>query len=922
MIEKTYDPADIERRMSAAWEEAQAFAAGRPERRGAKPYAIVIPPPNVTGSLHMGHALNNTLQDVLCRFWRMRGRDVLWQPGTDHAGIATEMVVERQLMERQEPGKRAIGREAFIERVWEWKAQSGGAIVNQLRRLGASCDWSRERFTLDEGMARAVLKVFVALYNDGLIYKDKRLVNWDPKFQTPISDLEVEQVETKGSLWYIRYPIDGMDESITVATTRPETMLGDTAVAVHPDNARLMHLIGKTAILPLVGRRIPIVGDDYADPEKGTGAVKITPAHDFNDFEVGKRHRLPMVNVLDVEAKLDLDENPAFLEDVPPSPELDETLKLHGLDRFIARRNIVERLEAAGLLAKVEPHTHMVPHGDRSSAVIEPFLSDEWFVNAKALAVEAMAAVEDGRTAFVPKNWEKTYFDWLENIQPWCISRPLFWGHQIPAWYGPDGKVFVAETEEEAVSRALAYYAETEAITPMQGHDMALDPASRAPFLLRDEAVLDTWFSSALWPFSTLGWPDETPELARYYPTDVLVTGFDIIFFWVARMMMMGLHFMREVPFRTVYIHALVRDEKGAKMSKSKGNIIDPLELIDRYGADALRFTLAAMAAQGRDIKLSTSRVEGYRNFATKLWNACRFAEMNGCATLPGFEPHEVEETLNRWIGHETARTVREVTEAIEAYRFNEAASALYRFVWNVYCDWYLELSKPVLVGPDSAAKTETQAMVAFVRDQIVALLHPFMPFVTEELWSVTAEGGVARDGLLALAPWPLLIGLEDEAAEAEIGWVVDVITAIRSVRTEMNIAPAMQIPLVLAGAAVETHERAQRWSDVIKRMAKIADIAIADAPPAGAVQLQVRGDTVALPLRGIIDLAAEEARLEKEKAKAEVEINRIDAKLGNPDFIARAPEEVVEADREKREEAVARRAKIVEALDRLKQVK
>jgi valyl-tRNA synthetase len=921
MIEKTYDPADIERRMSAAWEDAQAFAAGRPERRGAKPYAIVIPPPNVTGSLHMGHALNNTLQDVLCRFWRMRGRDVLWQPGMDHAGIATEMVVERQLMERQEPGKRAIGREAFIKRVWEWKAQSGGVIVNQLRRLGASCDWSRERFTLDEGMARAVLKVFVALYDDGLIYKDKRLVNWDPKFQTPISDLEVEQVETRGSLWHIRYPIDGTDETITVATTRPETMLGDTAVAVHPENRQLKHLIGKTAILPLVGRRIPIVGDDYADPEKGTGAVKITPAHDFNDFEVGRRHHLPLVNVLDVEAKLDLDGNSAFLEDLPLSPELDETLKLHGLDRFIARRKIVERLEAAGLLVKVEPHTHMVPHGDRSAAVIEPFLSDEWFVNAKALAVQAMAAVRDGRTVFVPKNWERTYFDWLENIQPWCISRPLFWGHQIPAWYGPDGRVFVAETEEEAVSRALAYYAETEAITPMQGHDMALDPASRAPFLIREEAVLDTWFSSALWPFSTLGWPDETPELARYYPTDVLVTGFDIIFFWVARMMMMGLHFMKEVPFHTVYIHALVRDEKGAKMSKSKGNIIDPLELIDRYGADALRFTLAAMAAQGRDIKLATSRVEGYRNFATKLWNACRFAEMNGCAALPGFEPHEVNETLNRWIGHETAHAVHEVTEAIEAYRFNDAANAVYRFVWNVYCDWYLELSKPVLMGPDGVAKTETQAMVAFVRDQILALLHPFMPFITEELWRVTSEGGVARDGLLTLTPWPLLTGLEDELAEAEIGWVVDVITAIRSLRTEMNIAPAMQIPMVLAGVGRETRERAQRWSGVVKRMAKIGDISIADALPAGAVQLLVRGDTVALPLKGVIDFAAEKARLEKEKAKAEAEINRIDAKLGNADFIARAPEEVVEADREKREEAMARRAKIVEALERLRQM-
>jgi len=921
MIEKTYDPADIERRMSAAWEDAQAFAAGRPDRREAKPFCIVIPPPNVTGSLHLGHALNNTLQDVLCRFWRMCGRDVLWQPGTDHAGIATQMVVERQLMERQEPSRRAMGRDRFLERVWAWKAESGGVIINQLKRLGASCDWSRERFTLDEGLSRAVLKVFVTLYNEGLIYKDKRLVNWDPKLLTAISDLEVQQVEMKGSLWYIRYPIEGEEETITVATTRPETMLGDTAVAVHSENKRLRHLIGKTAILPLVGRRIPIIGDDYADPEKGTGAVKITPAHDFNDFDVGKRHDLPMVNVLDVEGQLDLDGNIAFLGGVPPSSELDATLKLHGVERFTARKKIVDRLEAAGLLVKVEPHTHMVPHGDRSDAVIEPFLTEQWYVNAKALAVQAMAAVEDGRTVFVPKNWEKTYFDWMENIQPWCISRQLWWGHRIPAWYGPDGKVFVAETEDEAVSRALAYYAETEAITPMQGHDMALDPASRAPFLIRDEDVLDTWFSSALWPFSTLGWPDETPELTRYYPTDALVTSFDIIFFWVARMMMMGLHFMKEVPFHTVYIHALVRDETGAKMSKTRGNVIDPLALIDRYGADALRFTLAAMAAQGRDIKLATSRVEGYRHFATKLWNACRFAEMNGCATLPGFEPHEVEETLNRWIGHETARAVREVTEAIEAYRFNDAANAVYRFVWNVYCDWYLELCKPILMGSDSPAKTETQAMVAFVRDQILALLHPFMPFVTEELWSVTAVGGVARDGLLALAPWPLLIGLEDEGAEAEIGWVVDVITAIRSVRTEMNITPSMQIPMMLAGVATPTRDRAQRWNDVIKRMARIGDISIADVPPAGAVQLLVRGDTVALPLKGIIDLAAEKARLEKEKAKAEAEINRIDAKLANPDFVARAPEEVVEAEREKRDEAVARRAKIVEALERVKQV-
>jgi valyl-tRNA synthetase len=921
MIEKTYQPAEIERRMWAAWEEAEAFRAGRPERKHAEPYCIIIPPPNVTGSLHMGHALNNTLQDVLCRFERMCGRDVLWQPGTDHAGIATQMVVERQLMERQEPGRRAMGREKFVERVWQWKAESGGIIVDQLKRLGASCDWSRERFTMDEGLSKAVLKVFVELYDAGHIYKDKRLVNWDPKLHTAISDLEVQQIEVKGSLWHIKYPIEGSDEFIIVATTRPETMLGDTAVAVHPENERLKHLIGKTVVLPLVGRRIKIIGDDYADPEKGTGAVKITPAHDFNDFEVGKRHHLTMINVLDIEAQLDLDGNIEFLEGVPASAELDETLAMHGLDRFEARKKIVARLVAAGLMDKIEPNTHMVPHGDRSGAVIEPFLTDQWYVDAKTLAKPAIAAVRDGRTEFVPKNWEKTYFEWMENIQPWCISRQLWWGHQIPAWYGPDGKVFVAETEEEAVSRALAYYAETEAITPMQAHDMALDPESREPFLLRDEDVLDTWFSSALWAFSTLGWPDKTPELARYYPTNTLVTGFDIIFFWVARMMMMGLHFMKDVPFDTVYIHALVRDEKGAKMSKSKGNIIDPLELIDEYGADALRFTLTAMAAQGRDIKLAKSRVEGYRNFATKLWNACRFAEMNGCATLPGFEPDDLKEVLNRWIAHETARTVDEVTAGLQAYKFNEAASAVYHFVWNIYCDWYIELAKPVLLGAESPAKTETCATVAWARDQILALLHPFMPFITEELWKVTAEGGVAREDLLTLSPWPLLTGLHDEAAEAEIGWVIDLVNAIRSVRAEMNIAPALQIPLVLATTAEATRARATRWADMIKRLARISDISFADAPPQGAVQLLVRGDIAALPLKGVLDVGAEKTRLEKELARVASDIARVDAKLGNADFVARAPDEVVEGEREKREEAVVRQAKINEALERLKSV-
>ncbi|MGB6417202.1 MAG: valine--tRNA ligase [Pseudolabrys sp.] len=911
MIDKTYQPSEVEGRVYRTWEQAGAFRAGQPGRAGAKPYSIVIPPPNVTGSLHMGHALNNTLQDILCRFERMRGKDVLWQPGTDHAGIATQLVVERQLMERQEKSRREIGREAFLKRVWEWKAESGGTIVNQLKRLGASCDWSRERFTMDEGLSRAVLKVFVELYRAGLIYKDKRLVNWDPKLLTAISDLEVVQVETKGHLWHLRYPIEGKtfnpeDRStfIVVATTRPETMLGDTAVAVHPDDDRYKKLVGKSVVLPLVGRKIPIIADDYSDPEKGSGAVKITPAHDFNDFEVGKRHNLPLINIFNTEAKLQLKDNADFVAGVPKSADLDATLAMQGMDRFAARKAILARLEEKGLIEKIAPQSHVVPHGDRSNVVIEPFLTDQWYVNAKELAKPAIAAVREGKTRFVPKNWEKTYFDWMENIQPWCISRQLWWGHQIPAWYGPDGKVFVAATEAEAQSEADKYYGKKAALT-------------------RDEDVLDTWFSSALWPFSTLGWPDKTPEISRFYPTSTLVTGFDIIFFWVARMMMMGLQFMQKerpgapleevVPFHDVYIHALVRDASGAKMSKSKGNVIDPLALIDEYGADALRFTLAAMAAQGRDIKLSTQRVEGYRNFATKLWNAARFAEMNGCATIAKFDPKAAKETLNRWIAHETARAAAEITEAIEAYRFNDAANAAYRFVWNIYCDWYLELAKPLLTGPDGAAKSETQAMVAWARDEILKLLQPFMPFITEELWAVTGK----HDALLAISAWPALVGLVDEKAEGEIGWVIDLVTAIRSVRAEMNITAA--IPLVLADASAETKARAERWAEFIKRLARVSEISSAPAAPQGSVQLVVRGETAALPLKGVIDIAAERARLTKEMQKADADIARVDAKLGNPNFMSRAPEEVVEEEKEKREEALARKAKIAEALERLK---
>jgi valyl-tRNA synthetase len=899
MMDKTFDPAAVEARIAARWDETEAFKAGRADRQGATPYTIVIPPPNVTGSLHMGHALNNTVQDILCRYERMKGRDVLWQPGTDHAGIATQMVVERRLAAENRTDRRSMGREAFLGEVWKQKAESEGIILAQLKRLGASCDWSRTRFTMDEGLSQAVLKVFVDLYRQGLLYKDKRLVNWDPKFQTAISDLEVQQVEVKGHLWHIRYPIEGEpDRFITVATTRPETMLGDVAVAVHPDDERFRDLVGKHAILPLVGRRIPIVADEYSDPEKGTGAVKITPAHDFNDFDVGRRHKLPLINVLGPEAQLWVEGNEAFLSGAS-GDDMDALLALHGLDRAEARKRIVAMLEEQGALVEIEAHTHMVPHGDRSGVVVEPYLTDQWYVDVRPLADRALAAVKSGKTRIVPENWEKTYFQWLENIEPWCVSRQLWWGHQIPAWYDDQGNVFVAYDEDEAKAQARE----------KNGRDVALR---------RDEDVLDTWFSSALWPFSTLGWPEKTPELARYYPTNTLVTGFDIIFFWVARMMMMGLHFMDEVPFDTVYIHALVRDEKGAKMSKSKGNVIDPLQLIEEYGADALRMTLSAMAAQGRDIKLSVQRVEGFRNFATKIWNAARFAEMNGCVPVQDFDPKSVKETLNRWALGECAKAVDEVAAGIDAYRFNEAALAAYRFIWNGFCDWTLELSKPVLQGPDSPAKDETRATVAFILDQICKLLHPMMPFMTEELWAAKGEAASQRRGVLALASWPALQGLVDEAAEAEIGWVVDLVSEIRSARSETNVPAGAQIPLVLVSPSADVQARVARWGDTVRRMARLSEIGSADAAPKSSVQLLVRGEVAALPLEGVVDLAAERARLQKEIQKIDSDVAKIDAKLGNADFMKRAPEEIVEEQRERREEALARKAKMSEALKRL----
>lgn len=896
MIEKNFDSANTEQRLYEAWEDAGAFSCG--QKPGAETYCIVIPPPNVTGSLHMGHALNNTIQDILIRFERMRGKDVLWQPGMDHAGIATQMVVERQLMENQEPSRRDMGREKFVEKVWEWKAVSGGTITGQLKRLGASCDWSRERFTMDEGPSQAVLKVFVSLYKDGLIYKDKRLVNWDPKLLTAISDLEVEQVETKGHLWHFKYPIKGKESRyITVATTRPETMLGDSGVAVHPDDERYEGLIGKTCVLPLVGRELPIVADDYADPEQGSGAVKMTPAHDFNDFEVGKRQDLRLINILDRNADLFLQGNEDFLDGVPASPELDETLAMHGTERFAARKQIVERMDAAGLLAEVEDHVHQVPHGDRGNVPIEPFLTEQWYVDAATLAKPAIKAVEDSETVFVPKNWEKTYFEWMRNIQPWCISRQLWWGHQIPAWYGPDGEIFVEESENLAFAAAERHY-------------------GTRTMLERDEDVLDTWFSSALWPFSTLGWPEETEELKRYYKTNVLITGFDIIFFWVARMMMFGMHFMKdekgvpEVPFGEVYIHALVRDEKGAKMSKSKGNIIDPLELIDEYGADALRFTLAAMAAQGRDIKLAKSRVEGYRNFTTKIWNAARFLEMNSCVRSADFDPSSLSLGANRWIAGEVERTAKAVSEGIEKHKYNEAAGALYRFIWNVYCDWYLELIKPVLNGPDGAEKSETQAGAAWAFDQILLLCHPFIPFITEELWQVTGETGPARESWLIAADWPTHEGLVDSDADAEIDWVIRFVTEVRSVRAEMNVPAGAKIPCVLSGAGDQQINWTETWRAEIMRLARLEDISFAVAAPEGAVQAVMDEATIALPLGDVIDFAAESARLQKKLGKIKGEIKGIQAKLANEKFTSRAPAHVVEEQKTRQVEAEAKAEK------------
>ncbi len=903
-LDKTFDPTATEAGLYEGWEREGAFACD--PNSNADPFTIMIPPPNVTGSLHMGHALTFTVQDTLIRYRRMMGRDALWQPGTDHAGIATQMVVER-LLAAEKVDRRDLGREKFLERVWQWKAESGGTITQQLRRLGASLDWPRERFTMDDGLSSAVREVFVTLFRQGLIYRDRRLVNWDPKLQTAISDLEVENKEVRSSLWHLRYPIEGAPgQFIVVATTRPETMLGDTAVAVHPDHPTMAGLIGKRAILPLVGRAIPIVADTYADPEKGTGAVKITPAHDFNDFEVGRRHDLPMPSVLDKTGHVTLAEIEGAM-----TGDTDFVRSLDGMERFAARKAIVAELERLELVDKIEPHTHQVPHGDRGGVPIEPLLTTQWYCNAGELAKPAIAAVETGKTVFVPKQWENTFFAWMRDIQPWCISRQLWWGHRIPAWYGPDGEVFVAKSEGEAKEQAIAHYGEdkwTELVLAADG-DTAL---------VRDEDVLDTWFSSALWPFSTLGWPEKTAEVARYYPGDVLVTGFDIIFFWVARMMMMGIHFMGDVPFKTVYIHGLVRDERGQKMSKSKGNAMDPLELIDSYGADALRFAICALTGPGRDVKLGESRVKDFRSFVTKLWNAARFCEMNNVRIDPAFDPSKAVSPLCRWILDAADRAAADAAAALEEYRFDEYAQAGYRFVWNTYCDWFLEFAKPAFAeGADPAAAAEVRATAAHVMGIILRILHPSMPFVTEELWH---RFGYGAEWTLIRESWPVAAAVPGAAeAREELDWVVRLIGMVRSVRTEMNVPPSALAPVLLKDASAVSMARAERWLDAIKRLARASEVrALTGDMPPDSAQAVLDEATVVLPLAGLIDLAAERKRLSGARDKALAEAKKVVQKLGNADFVARAKPEVVEENRERLVAFEAEAARLTDALSRL----
>ena len=876
MLEKNYNPKDFEEKIYEKWENDGDF---KPDMRSKnEAFSIVIPPPNVTGVLHMGHALDDTLQDILIRYNRMQGKKVLWQPGTDHAGIATQMVVERNLA-KEGITRHDLGREKFIEKVWEWRKQSGGTICRQLRRLGASCDWSRERFTMDEGLSRAVRKIFVSLYKDGLIFKAKKLVNWDPKLGTAVSDLEVVQKETVGKMYYYKYPIEGADgEYIHIATTRPETMFGDTAVAVSKENPKLAHLIGKNCIIPIINRVIPIIGDEHADPEKGTGAVKITPAHDFNDFEVGKRHNLPMINVLN------------------PDATLNENTPYAGLTTMEARAKTIEKLTELGLMDKIEDHPMVIPYGDRSGVVIEPLMTDQWFVDAPKLAVDAIKAVEDGDMQFVPKSYEKTYFEWMRNIQPWCISRQLWWGHQMPIWYGPDGEIFCEENEEEAKAAAAKYYGKEVELT-------------------RETDVLDTWFSSGLWAFSTMGWPDETEFLKTFYPTSVLVTGFDIIFFWVARMMMMSMYMMKRVPFRKCYIHGLVRDEQGRKMSKSKGNTVDPMETIEKYGADALRFFMAAMETQGRDINLSDSRIQGYRNFATKLWNAARFCEMNECYSVKDFEVKSVKLEISKWIMAKAKEASAEVTENLNNFRFSDAANAVYQFVWGTFCDWYIELIKPIFYGENAAEIKEIRAVTAWTLDRILIMLHPFMPFITEELW----DNLTARSGKLIHAAWPADENV-NAADKNEIDRAIDIISAIRSLRSSMNLPAGAKLHAYVKDAVAETLTAVERQKALICKLARLEELEALENREVtkDMVQTVSREAAILIPLKGVVDFEAERARLQKELETLNKNLEGYSRKLSNESFVAKAPAAVVAEEKRRQAEALENKAKVEDALARI----
>lgn len=876
MLEKNYNPKDFEEKIYEKWENDGDFKPDMKSKNEA--FSIVIPPPNVTGVLHMGHALDDTLQDILIRYNRMQGKKVLWQPGTDHAGIATQMVVERNLA-KEGITRHDLGREKFIEKVWEWRKQSGGTICRQLRRLGASCDWSRERFTMDEGLSRAVRKIFVSLYKDGLIFKAKKLVNWDPKLGTAVSDLEVVQKETVGKMYYYKYPIEGADgEYIHIATTRPETMFGDTAVAVSKENPKLAHLIGKNCIIPIINRVIPIIGDEHADPEKGTGAVKITPAHDFNDFEVGKRHNLPMINVLN------------------PDATLNENTPYAGLTTMEARAKTIEKLTELGLMDKIEDHPMVIPYGDRSGVVIEPLMTDQWFVDAPKLAVDAIKAVEDGDMQFVPKSYEKTYFEWMRNIQPWCISRQLWWGHQMPIWYGPDGEIFCEENEDEAKAAAAKYYGKEVELT-------------------RETDVLDTWFSSGLWAFSTMGWPDETEFLKTFYPTSVLVTGFDIIFFWVARMMMMSMYMMKRVPFRKCYIHGLVRDEQGRKMSKSKGNTVDPMETIEKYGADALRFFMAAMETQGRDINLSDSRIQGYRNFATKLWNAARFCEMNECYSVKDFEVKSVKLEISKWIMAKAKEASAEVTENLNNFRFSDAANAVYQFVWGTFCDWYIELIKPIFYGENAAEIKEIRAVTAWTLDRILIMLHPFMPFITEELW----DNLTARSGKLIHAAWPADENV-NAADKNEIDRAIDIISAIRSLRSSMNLPAGAKLHAYVKDAVAETLTAVERQKALICKLARLEELeALGNREVTkDMVQTVSREAAILIPLKGVVDFEAERARLQKELETLNKNLEGYSRKLSNESFVAKAPAAVVAEEKRRQAEALENKAKVEDALARI----